>query len=537
MSAESTPITQLGATLVRSGGLAARPDIEPPDPEMLDLPEKGVQFGTGAFLRGFIGFFIDEANRRRRFGGRIVAVASTESGREQTLTRQDGLYTLAVQGVQRGVPLSTRRVITAYSRALSAQRQWHDVLALARRPELELVFSNTTEAGIVLDPEDSPTSRPVPRSFPGKLTMFLYERGRAFDYAAGRGAIVLPCELIENNGDRLREIVLALARRWRLEPAFAEWVERAVPFCNTLVDRIVPGTPDAATLERVWNELGYRDELLTVCEDYRLFSIQADAALRERLSFADADRGIVLTDDVTPFRERKVRLLNGAHTLLAPVGILCGCPTVGEAVADATLGTFVRRLLLDELAPSVGSQTTEAFALDVLDRFANPFLDHALRDITLQQTAKLRIRVIPSLAAYTRKAGRPPSSIAFGFAAWLSFMRPDLHEQRLRDPATQRPDDHADHVATLWNQDATTAHRHAGDGREGGLAHEGARASSTVRAVLADVSLWGDDLTLVPGFADAVTDALIRIERNGVRSALEHHLAPSAPSAEIEART
>lgn len=216
--------------LVRSGD-PLHDGIEAPDPAQLDLPEKAVQFGTGAFLRGFVGYFIDEANRKGRFGGRIVAVASTESGRDRVLNRQDGLFTLAIHGGSEGA--ARRRLISSYSRAFSARSNWRDVLAVAQRPELELIFSNTTEAGIALDPDDSPLLSP-PRSFPGKLARFLYERARAFDYDEDRGVIVLPCELIDNNGDRLREIVLTLARRCWLDAEFIDWVERAVSFCNTL---------------------------------------------------------------------------------------------------------------------------------------------------------------------------------------------------------------------------------------------------------------------------------------------------------------
>src|ERR1051326_8392223 len=209
------------------------------------------------------------------FGGRIVAIGSTPGARDVALNDQDGLYTLVVEGASEIGTVSENRVIASVSRALAAQREWPTILDLARNPALELVFSNTTEVGIALDERDRLDDAP-PTSFPAKLTRFLLARGRAFDYAHNAGVVVIPCELIERNGEQLRELVLSLARRWRLEPEFADWITRAVPFCNTLVDRIVPGTPDDARREELERVFGYRDELMIVAEPYRLFAIEAD---------------------------------------------------------------------------------------------------------------------------------------------------------------------------------------------------------------------------------------------------------------------
>ena len=232
----------LSRELVRDAAFRRGATVDLPELALLELPEKAVQFGTGAFLRGFVDAYLDEANQLGQFGGRVVAIASTASGRECLLNEQDGLYTLSVQGLENGREMRERRVIASVSRALSAADEWETVLECARNPDLELVFSNTTEVGIALDQDDGPDLDP-PRSFPGKLTRFLYERARAFDYDVARGVTVIPCELIEENGERLCAIVLALAARWNLGRAFVDWIEAAVPFCNTLVDRIVPGTP------------------------------------------------------------------------------------------------------------------------------------------------------------------------------------------------------------------------------------------------------------------------------------------------------
>ncbi|HEX8432057.1 MAG TPA: tagaturonate reductase [Longimicrobium sp.] len=488
----STETPRLDRALVTDAGFAAGSEVVAPAAELLALPERAVQFGTGAFLRGFVDYFLDRANREGHFGGRVVMVGSTGSGRDSVLNDQDGLYTLAIQGMTDGEPRQEHRVIGSVSRALSAVGEWDEVLACARNPELELVFSNTTEVGIALDESDEAEAAP-PRSFPGKLTRFLYERGRAFDYAPERGVVVIPCELIEDNGARLREIVLALAARWELGDDFARWITSSVPFCDTLVDRIVPGAPGGEAGERLRASLGYRDELLTACEPYRLFAIRGDDTLRARIRFADADPAIVVTDDVGPYRERKVRLLNGTHSIMVPAAILAGCEIVSEAVEDEVVGRFIRRVMTDEIVPSLDAPGAAEFARETLDRFANPYIRHALADITLQQTMKLRVRVVPSIVSFTARTGHAPKLLALGFAGYLLFMHPDTTAERKTDDAGER-------VTAHW---------------------AGADDAEAARRILADTTLWGMDLTAVPGFADEVTRHLARIREVGMRAALE----------------
>jgi tagaturonate reductase len=498
----------LSRDLVTSPEFRARTDLLPPDPAHLDLPEKALQFGTGAFLRGFVDYFLDQANRAGRFNGRVVMVGSTGSGRDRVLNDQDGLFTLVIQGVSEGAIVRERRVISSVSRAISSADQWDEVLACARNPQLELVFSNTTEVGIALDEADDPDLQP-PRSFPGKLARFLLERGRAVQYSLDAGIVVIPCELIENNGDRLRDIVLALAERWGVEADFARWVRAAVPFCNTLVDRIVPGTPDAERLEALHAELGYRDGMLTTCEVYRLFAIEGGNQLRDRLAFASTDPGVVISPDITPFRERKVRVLNGTHTAMVPTALLCGHETVQEAVEDDLVGRFVRRLMFAEIVPTLDAEGAEGFARDVFDRFSNPFIRHALLDITLQTTMKMRVRNVPTIERYAARLDAAPPSFAFGFAAFLAFMRGDVQERARARGAKVPPDDQAEALRTQW---------------EGVRASDEAGLRSLVRSVLSDRGLWEHDLTAVKGFEKAVGDALIRIESVGARAALEEHL-------------
>ncbi|QXD14453.1 tagaturonate reductase [Rhodocaloribacter litoris] len=469
------------------------------------LPERVLQFGTGAFLRGFAGYFVDRANEAGRLNGRIVMVGSTGSGRVQRLAAQDGLYTLLVRGREHGEVVDRAHLITAVGRVLSARDRWAEVLEVARHPDLALVVSNTTEVGITLD-EDDRIDRNPPRSFPGKLTAVLYERARAFDFDPARGLLILPCELVDDNGDRLREIVQALAARWKLPPAFLAWLDASCRFCNTLVDRIVPGTPPEEEAAAFYERLGYRDELLTVAEPYRLWAIEGDDEVRERLPLAGTDAGIVVAGDITPYRLLKVRILNGAHTISVPAALLCGLETVCEAVGHPLVGRFIQRLVRDEIAPGLDlpEDLVTPFAEAVLERFANPFIRHALRDITFQQTMKMRVRVVPSIEAYAARFGEAPPSLAFGFACFLLFQHPCF-----------RPDG-------PWPEDEAAPYWQA---RWQGVAPDDAEALVQRAAdVLADAGRWGLQLRAVPGFERHVAVHLRRALREGVPAALAAHL-------------
>jgi tagaturonate reductase len=505
-----------GPTLSRASlraSIARDRGIEVPSPELLDLPERAMQFGTGALLRGLVDYFIDEANRRGQFGGRVMMIGSTGSGRDRRLNEQDGLYTLVVQGIVDGSARRDFRVIASVSRALSAATQWAEILRGAESASLELIFSNTTEVGIVLDENDAAAgpSQSPPSSFPGKLTALLAHRARHFNFDASCAPVVIPCELIEGNGDRLKDIVRTLAGRWSFGSEFLRWLD-TVPFCNTLVDRIVPGAPSPEQRVELDTVLRYDDAMLTVCEPYRLFAIQADDAVRSRLRFADADPGIIVAEDIAPYRERKVRLLNGSHTSLVYLALLAGCTTVREAVEHPALGAFLRTVLFDEIVPSVSVPGAETFAREVLDRFANPYLHHALWDITLQGTAKLRVRVVPTIVEYTRRTGQAPRAVALGFAAYLAFQRGDLHAARRAAGQNVPADAAGDAVRVRWNA--------VGD--------DPPALTAFARDICADKALWGTDLTTIPGFTEQVGDHLVRIRHDGAHAAMATLLGVSA---------
>jgi tagaturonate reductase len=470
-----------------------------PDLQLRDLPERAVQFGTGALLRGLVGHLLDESNKAGKFNGRVMAIGSTGSGRDRLINSQNGLFTLLTEGMERGEAVRKYEVVSSLSRALSAVDEWQEALALARSPELEVVFSNTTEVGIGLESDDGPELSP-PKSFPAKLTRFLFERACAFDYDESKGLIVLPCELIERNGDTLRALVIETAREWTLGEKFLKWMERSVSFGNTLVDRIVSGTPPAARMPEIESELEYVDELVTVCEPYRLFAIEGDARIREWVGRCSTDPGFFATDDIEPYCERKVRILNGAHTVMVPAALLAGCETVYDAMSDRQLGGFVRTAILEEIVPTLAVPGAEQFAREVLERLANPFIQHALIDITLHGTAKMRVRVVPTILDYAAKEGRPPANLTFGFAAHLVFMRGDLHVARGAAHLAVPIDGAAERIRSAW--------RSKND------------VGTTVADLCADRELWGADLSSVPDFVRMVTGYAAAIARDGVRAAL-----------------
>ncbi len=488
--------------LEQTGGSLDLPPIA-----ALGLPERVVQFGTGAFLRGFVEYFIDDANRQGRFNGSIVAVASsgTAARRDEILNEQDGLYTLAVQGMDGGAARQRYRVVASLSRALSARDDWDAVLELARDPEIDLVVSNTTEIGIALDDEDRFDGRP-PKSFPAKLTRFLAERATCFGYDRRCGVIVLPCELIENNGGELGALIRELAVRWKLDPRFIGWLDESVVFCNTLVDRIVPGALPAEDAERLERVFGYRDGLATTCENYALFAIEGDDGLRARLGFPGEDSRIIVAPDIRPYRERKVRVLNGAHTLMVPAALAAGLETVRDVVTDAQFGRFIVRVIFDEIVPCLDVPDAEQFARDVMSRFANPYVRHALIDITLHQTAKMRVRVVPSIVAYAEQTQRAPALLATGFAAYLHYMRGDMQVERRASGLAVPEDVDGERIRAAW-RDVDP--------------HSDSSLADLSRRVLSDGELWGVDLALLPGFADIVAEQLVRIARRGVRSAID----------------
>lgn len=469
------------------------PGLVLPEKNVFDLPEKVLQFGTGVLLRGLPDYFIDKANRQGIFNGRIVVVKSTAAGGADAFDRQDGLYTLCVRGIEQGKQVEENIVHAAISRVLSAASAWEEILACAANPDMQVVISNTTEVGITLVRES--IYHVPPSSFPGKLLAFLYKRYETFGGNAGKGMVILPAELITDNGKKLKEIVLELAAFNQLGDGFITWLREHNYFCNTLVDRIVPGRLPATEQQQTEEALGYSDELMIMSEAYRLWAIEAARPeVQEILSFAKADAGVVITDDITRFKELKLRLLNGSHTFTCALALLQGFTTVKEAMADKGFVSFIRLLMEEEIVPAItgGAISREEavrFAHDVLDRYRNPCLEHEWSSIAVQYTSKMRLRCLPLIRRYYEQTGRLPEKMARGFAAYLLWARSrhsgaGTYEVSLNGKKYALNDQYAPVLAGHWAAQTY--------------------AEALVKAVVADEQLWGNELPALPGWAEMV---------------------------------
>ncbi|MCE7062451.1 tagaturonate reductase [Dyadobacter sp. CY343] len=476
--------------------LDQHPEILSNHRNLLALPEKIIQFGTGVLLRGLPDYFVNKANQQGIFNGRIVVVKSTSSGGTDAFNQQQSLYSHSIRGIVNGKQVDETVINCAISRTLAASEDWAVILKCAHNPELKIAISNTTEVGIQLADDDIFASPPT--SFPGKLTAYLYERFKAFGGSKESGMVIVPTELIVGNGTKLRSIVLEQASRHQLGDAFINWLENDNFFCNSLVDRIVPGKPDAESVALISEKLGFRDDLLIISEVYALWAIEGDAHIRSVLSFAEADSGVVIEPDIDLYRELKLRLLNGTHTLSSGLCFLHGLETVKESMDTPEIAQFVTDLMLNELAPSipfsVDPQRAQEFGNQVLDRFRNPFIRHQLIDITVQYTAKMKMRNIPTLLQHYKNTDEAPLLFARGFAAFLNFMKPVVHKDdayygELNGQPYSIRCDSAPYFDEKWKNSASPI--------------------DLAQQVLSDIELWDTDLTLLPGFADAVKENMV----------------------------
>ncbi|SJZ54855.1 tagaturonate reductase [Consotaella salsifontis] len=382
-----------------------------------------LQWGEGNFLRAFFDWKVDRMNEVSGGDWGVIVVRPIAGGLPFTLNEQDGVYTVLSRGVgDDGKAVSEPRLVAAVRREMSAHEDWAGVLALAHNPDITVVVSNTTDAGIAyvstVAYEDAP-----PVSFPAKMTRFLHERWKAFDGTAQSGLQMIACELIEHNGDELRRIVLQHAHEWQLEPAFIEWVESANAFYNTLVDRIVPGYPRAEA-ETLQEELGYEDKFMAAAELFHFFVIERKPGMPAlRLPLAQYDDATVVVENADPYKARKVAILNGAHTALCALSLLAGVETVGEAVNDPTGARFLDRLLGEEVIPflSLPKDELEQFAAAVLRRFRNPYIRHLWYDISLNGIVKYQTRNLDRLTAYQERFAKPAPLNTLALAAWLAF--------------------------------------------------------------------------------------------------------------------
>lgn len=476
-----------------------------PKEELFNLPEKVLQFGTGVLLRGLPDYFIDKANRNGLFNGRVAVVKSTSKGGTKEFDEQDGLYTICVRGIENGQPVEENIISSAISRVLTADQDWDIILGIAGSPELNIIVSNTTEVGIQLVNESIDQKPPV--SFPAKLLAVLYARYKALGSNEQADLAVIATELIPDNGKKLEAIVLELAAFNELEEEFTAWLSKHIRFCNSLVDRIVPGKPDAAALAKLENTLGYTCELIIMAEPYRLWAIEGDQKVSELLGLEAADSGVIVRPDIEIFKELKVRLLNGSHTLTSGIAYLSGIDTVTKAMNNDATRNYVKELMMQEIVGAIPYPVDEAeavaFANTVIDRFANPNIEHLWINITFQYTMKMKIRVLPVLLNYYKLNGKVPVHIAFGFAAFLLFMKSSRKE------GNQYFGSYGGNEYPITDDEAAYFYDKATNSE-----------ADYVNLILADQKLWNADLNALEGFSAAVNENYNNILKNGMNNAL-----------------
>lgn len=470
-------------------------------------PLKVLQFGEGNFLRAFVDYGIDVANEEGRFDGNVAIVVPTplHAGSKRLLKffrEQDNYYTVCLRGKKNGKPYEENRVITCIEKVLSAHEDYEAFMKLAEVPELEFVVSNTTEAGIVFDPADRLEDKPA-LHFPAKLTQLLYRRYNYFKGVGNKGLIMLPVELIDHNGEALLECIRQYIDLWELPEGFKAWVEKECLFASTLVDRIVPGYPKAEA-ESLRQELGYEDNLLDQAEPFGLWVI-GDERVHEKFDIGGDKLQVEFTDRIEVYKERKVRILNGAHTSMVLGAYLAGFDYVGECMADEDVRRQLDQSVFGEIVPTVHlpREAAESFAEAVFERFENPFVKHALLSISLNSISKWRARVLPSLKDSLANTGKLPKWLTYSLAALLAFYRTTekgegcLIGQRGSDKYEIHDD--ADKLAFIADTAKLAPDEYA-------------------RLVLRQVSWWGEDLTEIPGLSESVSRHLRRIEQLGAKA-------------------
>ena len=501
---------------------AHSPTLDPHGLVDKPFPIKVLQFGEGGFLRGFADWMIHRLNAQGLFNGKVVIVQPIPSGTIETLNRQKGLYTLIRRGEEQGKPVEEVELITSVSHGINPYTDFEAFLQCASLPELRFIISNTTEAGIVLDEGDRFDAAP-PQSFPGKLTRFLWERFYRMEGALDRGFVILPCELIDRNGDTLKGIVLALAERWTQDTQFLRWIEEANTFCNTLVDGIMTGYP-RDEIESLQAKLGYRDDLLDTGELFRLWVIEGPETLREEFPLDRAGINVVWTRDMTPNRTRKVRILNGIHSMCAPIALASGIETVREALLDPVLSGYIRKTLYEEIIPvlEMPREELETYAESVLERFSNPFIKHHWSSIALNSCSKFRARVLPTILEYQEKFSRPPQGLSFSFAALLFYYRgildPEQSHTLKDDPGV------IEFFRSLWSKEVTIENRERSSSIGGSPRNvDPAEMYSLVQAALSESTLWGIDISS-PSLVKEVSHYLSSILQEGMHSSLQQIL-------------
>ncbi len=478
--------------------------------EPCTLPVRVLQFGEGNFMRAFADWMIHEMNKRGKFNSSVQLVQPRAGGISRRINAQDGLYTLILRGVENGTVKEKCEVITSVRGCLDPYTQWTETVKAACGEELRFIFSNTTEAGIEYR-EEAYTPGRVQQTYPAKLTSLLFERWKAFGGARDKGVILIPCELIDKNGATLKQYILQYAADWSLPEEFSGWIGNACLFVNTLVDRIVAGYP-AAEAEKICGELGYEDQLLDCGELFHFFVIEGPQSLAAELPLADAGLNVVITDNLTPYRTRKVRFLNGAHTADVLAASLGGLTFVDEMMNDPDFGKMTRNAVYNEIYPTVDLPEAEKkfFADSVVERFQNPFAQHRLLSISLNSVSKWKVRVLPTLLDYIKVKDALPPVLTFSLAALIRFYLIEMKDEKVAGTVDGREYPVSDDPEVLdFFAAVTAAFRKDGDHRK------------LTEAVLSRTGFWSMDLNSIPGMTDAVAGYLNLILNKGIRKAVQ----------------
>jgi tagaturonate reductase len=449
--------------------VSAHPSLSIPHDAQFQLPDKVLQFGTGVLLRGLPDYFIEKANQKGIFNGRIVVVKSTGNGDVSSFQEQDNLYTLSIRGIKNGQNVNENIICSAISKILHANTQWSDVLNSAADPSIQIIISNTTEAGLQYV-EEKLTHVPS-LSFPGKLTQCLYHRFIKLGHAPESKIVVLPTELLTDNGFLLKQIIEKLIHFNDYPKSFGEWVNQKVIFCNTLVDRIVPGKLSNEHQQILLEKYGYTDSNAIMCEPYALWAIEGGQEVRDLLSFSSVNEEIKIVPDISQFKELKLRILNGSHTLLCAKAIAEGFETVFLAMSNPIFRKYAEELIFEEIIPSLPAEIKKedklSFAKDVIDRFSNPNIEHKWTSIAVQYPMKLTIRVLPLLKLYAQNTGVSPTKMVECIKEVLHFLlsnentpmddisKAAINKINLSSSSTEEKVKNLLKEKTMWGEDLT----------------------------------------------------------------------------------
>lgn len=465
-----------------------------------NAPEKVLQFGEGNFLRAFVDYFIDMMNEKAGFNAKVVLCQPIAPGLADMINDQEGLYTLYLRGFENGKKVNSRRVISCISRCLNPYRDYDALMDCAANPELRYIACNTTEAGIVYDPSCQFSDHPSD-SYPGKLTQFLYKRYQHFGTEEGKGFVILSCELIDDNGKELEKCVLQYAKQWNLGDKFIQWIQAENIFCSTLVDRIVTGYPRNEA-DALCQENGYLDSIIDTGEVFGFWVIEGPESLKKELPFEEAGLPVLITENHKPYKQRKVRILNGAHTSFVLGAYLAGQNIVRDCMDDEVIKGFMNQTIYDEIIPTLTlpKEELETFAASVTERFKNPFIDHALLSIALNSTSKWKARVLPSLKGFVEKTHTLPACITASFSFYIAFYQ----GRRMTDDGLAGIRGEEEYLIKDDRSVLEFFEKHKDD-----------NAAALAHAVCQNSDFWGEDLTLIPGFETAVTQYLTEIHEKG----------------------